>query len=245
MHQLLAGRTDLRILEVGSWLGGGSTQVLARFAAELVCVDHWGGNRTDAHRGVVESADPIELFRRNTAAFSERLVMVVADSVVAATLLPDYAFDFIFIDADHRYQCVRADLLAYLPKLRRGGVIAGHDCEGRVSSGVMRFTEDQLTVDSIRSPIQKFTHLHPGVIVAVHEVFGDRAFLFSDDENKFDSEAGEPRFSTIWAVAFEDAPAPPSLSGSLLHGEANRSIARHQEAHVGGALETAFAPRMQ
>lgn len=35
--------------------------------------------------------------------------------------------DFVFIDANHAYEHVRADIAAWRPVVRRGGVLAGHD----------------------------------------------------------------------------------------------------------------------
>jgi hypothetical protein len=40
---------------------------------------------------------------------------------------PDEGLDFVFIDSAHTYEDTRSMLEAYLPKLRRGGVLAGHD----------------------------------------------------------------------------------------------------------------------
>jgi hypothetical protein len=48
-------------------------------------------------------------------------------SVDALHELPDNSLDGIYIDADHSYASVRADLQAALPKLRTGAVITGHD----------------------------------------------------------------------------------------------------------------------
>ena len=39
----------------------------------------------------------------------------------------DNSLDFIFIDADHTYESVVKDLNAWYPKLKRGGIISGHD----------------------------------------------------------------------------------------------------------------------
>jgi hypothetical protein len=40
---------------------------------------------------------------------------------------PDRYFDVIYIDADHHYDAVLADLFAYAPKLKRGGILWGDD----------------------------------------------------------------------------------------------------------------------
>jgi GR25 family glycosyltransferase involved in LPS biosynthesis len=49
------------------------------------------------------------------------------DSVEAAKTFPDNFFDFIYIDADHTEEAVVADIEAWYPKLRKGGMMAGHD----------------------------------------------------------------------------------------------------------------------
>ena len=55
------------------------------------------------------------------------VVPILTTSVQAARLFPDESIDFCFIDADHRYANVTADLAAWWPKVRHGGMLAGHD----------------------------------------------------------------------------------------------------------------------
>jgi predicted O-methyltransferase YrrM len=45
----------------------------------------------------------------------------------AATLVPDNSLDFIYVDARHDYCGTREDLHSWWPKLRYGGILAGHD----------------------------------------------------------------------------------------------------------------------
>ncbi len=39
----------------------------------------------------------------------------------------DGTVDFVFIDADHEYDSVVKDIKSWLPKMKKGGIISGHD----------------------------------------------------------------------------------------------------------------------
>ncbi len=68
------------------------------------------------------------------AKFGKRAVYIDADTVAAATQIPDN-LDFVYIDACHCYENVAAEIATYYPKVRSGGYIGGHDVN---FSGVMR-----------------------------------------------------------------------------------------------------------
>lgn len=76
-----------------------------------------------------------------------------ANSVVASQTYPPGHFDLVFIDADHEYPAVKQDIECWLPLVRPGGTLAGHDFAAR-HPGVMqavreRFTKFENPVDSI------------------------------------------------------------------------------------------------
>ncbi len=50
-------------------------------------------------------------------------------SAEAAELIPDGFLDFVFIDADHSYEGVSADIRLWAPKVKAGGLLCGHDYE--------------------------------------------------------------------------------------------------------------------
>jgi hypothetical protein len=66
-------------------------------------------------------------------------------SADAATLFPDGYFDMVYLDADHSYESVKADLKAWLPRVRPGGWIAGHDyTDSWNCGGVIRAVNERL-----------------------------------------------------------------------------------------------------
>ena len=53
--------------------------------------------------------------------------MIRATSEVASNIFPYNSLDFIYIDANHAYDFVVKDIELWFPKLKKGGVFAGHD----------------------------------------------------------------------------------------------------------------------
>lgn len=56
-----------------------------------------------------------------------QLRILKSSSVEAAPIFWDGYFDLIYIDADHTYESVVQDIKAWMPKVRKGGILAGHD----------------------------------------------------------------------------------------------------------------------
>lgn len=122
----------------GALIGLGSGVLLQRLlealpALRVVGVDHFV--RADRKRRIQ---------RTISARFSDRCVIIEEKSVAAASRVKDSVLDFVWLDAGHKFGCVRADLRAWWPKLRSGGWFGGHD----------------------------FSDEYPGVVSAVTERFG-------------------------------------------------------------------------
>lgn len=56
-----------------------------------------------------------------------RVTFLRMDSQSAATRVPDGSLDFVYIDGNHTYEAVTRDLQCWVPKVRKGGIVSGHD----------------------------------------------------------------------------------------------------------------------
>lgn len=137
-------------VEVGSWLGRS-----ACYMAELIqisgkpitlyCVDHFEGS--EEHKKFLSRKD-ISLhdqFIENITkgGFTDVIKTISEQSVFASRHYFNFdSIDFCFIDASHDYHSVKEDILAWRPKVKQGGILAGHD----------------------------YSNAHPGVIKAVNEM---------------------------------------------------------------------------
>jgi predicted O-methyltransferase YrrM len=61
--------------------------------------------------------------------YKDRLIPIKGYSYEVADQLPNNSMDLIFIDADHSYESVKKDILAYTPKLKDNGILSGHDID--------------------------------------------------------------------------------------------------------------------
>lgn len=123
-------------VEVGAWLGRSSAclgQLVRRSGKAIDCyaVDHCVGEPGEHFRETVERAggNTAGLLVRHLqeAGVLDVLTLIVADSARAARLFAPGMVDFVFLDAAHDRASVEADLRAWWPRVRPGGVMAGHD----------------------------------------------------------------------------------------------------------------------
>ncbi|MBT3290259.1 MAG: class I SAM-dependent methyltransferase, partial [Victivallales bacterium] len=65
---------------------------------------------------------------RRTSPFGDRIRTIIADALAAPAMIPDQV-DIVFLDADHSTEATAAAVAAYLPLVRPGGILAGHDID--------------------------------------------------------------------------------------------------------------------
>lgn len=102
----------------------------------LIGVDPWCKATPSSEVGHHEYANwdfkEIEAeYRRRTALFASRAVILKMPSIEAAKWIDDLTLDFVFIDAQHTFSACTADIDAWEPKLKPSGLMMGHDYGAR------------------------------------------------------------------------------------------------------------------
>lgn len=161
LERLISLHGFTSVVELGVWKGATMKHLVKTFPTiEYTGVDLYepqpdgkcetyipgeNGHKWDHDANYKSVIDFLEKGRYNKA----RLLKM--RTTEAANEFEDSSVDLVFIDADHSYEGVRDDIRAWLPKVRKGGIICGHD----------------------------FSEQFPGVIQAVQEHFF--SFRLHDD----------------------------------------------------------------
>ena len=131
-HQVRTAPPAAKFVEIGSWKGRSAycmSEEIERSGKkiELCCVDTWQGSEEHDQEKAVLEGSLYEEFLTNIKPFRDRIETVRKPSVAAAEHFENGSLDFVFIDAAHDYENVLADIHAWRPKVKPGGVLGGHD----------------------------------------------------------------------------------------------------------------------
>lgn len=148
-------QSQAHFVEVGAFKGKSASYMAVEIAKSnksirFDVIDTWEGSAEHQHGGTHQDADVMaqglyETFLANIESVRAFINPIRMTSLEAATLYKDGSLDFVFIDASHDYENVKADILAWRPKVKPGGFLGGHD----------------------------YNELFPGVAKAVHELVSD------------------------------------------------------------------------
>ena len=176
-------KQGFRVLEVGSYEGESalvwSAAIVKYYGhGSVLCVDPWrpylspenmiGNPACERMQEDLASGQVLGRFLLNTTLADSQapircLVGTLKDYVSVLKMLPP--FDLVYIDGDHVYERVLEDIQLAQPLVRVGGVMCGDDLEIQLD-GVVRAEAERLKY------IQYYREYHPGVTLAVGQVFG-------------------------------------------------------------------------
>ncbi len=152
----LGDNSNKRMIEIGSFVGE-STVLFAQSFKEVIAIDPFleGYDDKDPTSYLFEFDNVYQTYLDRITVYSN-IQTIVDTSDNAVKELVGKQFDFVYIDGLHTYEGVKTDIVNYLPLVKTGGVIGGHD-----------YTD-------------KIPHL-VGVYNAVNEIFGHPDKVFADN----------------------------------------------------------------
>jgi len=125
-------------VELGAWKGKSTSFIVTEIVNRGLDTKFY---TVDTFKGYNECSDKVEVdaynnydlgsiraeFDANTAHLKDHFTTIVCESHLASAFFEDESVDAIFIDAGHSYESVMKDLKAWYPKMKKGGMMAGHD----------------------------------------------------------------------------------------------------------------------
>ena len=178
----------LKVLEIGSWAGasaltwGEAIQLYFSGHGHITCVDRWepyvdlAANPDELNRAMNEALvdrQPYDVFLANMKFLPHGVGLDVRKGQ-SQEILPSLereAFDLVYIDGDHAYAAVAADIAHAIDLVRPGGILCGDDLELQAHACDVSIVDRQPAVERCQDGRSGVT-FHPGVTKAVGEKFG-------------------------------------------------------------------------
>lgn len=111
---------DSIVCELGSCQGV-SSELFALMCKQVYCIDFFD------HSYDADLGHPYEEDFDNMARKYDNIIKIKANTNDAYKQFEDHMFDLVYTDASHSYNDVRNDIINYFPKIKHGGIMAGHD----------------------------------------------------------------------------------------------------------------------
>lgn len=80
--------------------------------------------------------------------YTNKIEFIKKKSIDALNDVPD-ALDFIYIDGNHEYESVKKDIELYFPRVKKGGILGGHDFWGN-EVGVCKAVVEFVNANNLR-----------------------------------------------------------------------------------------------
>jgi hypothetical protein len=123
----LLNSLDLKIgVEIGVFKGKFSKIILNKWNGKLYLIDSWKLLNKDEYNDISNNSNYSDTIK-NIKGFENRSFMIRGLSEEIVDMFSDNSLDFIYIDANHKYESIKNDMNLWWPKLKIGGLFSGHD----------------------------------------------------------------------------------------------------------------------
>jgi len=169
-------------VEVGSGAGGNAVNILSGWKeiTKLWCVDCW--LIYQGYTDFIKESDQTQLRNECIIAtvFHPRMHIIIDLSVEATKRFKDKSVDFVYIDANHAYKYVKEDILAWTPKVKKGGIIGGHDLDWEDPEKKGEFAVKKAVEEIFGSALVKNTKINYGIYIYEIDELNCNARIDSD-----------------------------------------------------------------
>jgi SAM-dependent methyltransferase len=140
-------------VEVGVWKGRSASFMAVEINnskkhIKFDCIDTWEGSVEHQEYDIIVNKKLYDLFLEKIEPVKDIINPIKMSSLDAVNLYEDKSLDFVFIDASHEYEDVKKDILAWLPKVKVGGILAGHDYS-QMWDGVVKAVDEIFGTDNL------------------------------------------------------------------------------------------------
>lgn len=102
---------------------------IAKTATKLYCIDPWKAGSLYGFRDYVTQTrldDFLKEAKQRVKKYNN-CVFIRKSSMEAVKDFADESLDFVYIDANHDYEHTKEDIKEWSKKVKRGGIVSGHD----------------------------------------------------------------------------------------------------------------------
>lgn len=131
-HVVNISPNESHFVEVGTWKGKSA----AYMGVEIInsgkkikfdCIDPFVPVGDEMPEYKITHEDLKNAFISNMKPLEGHYNLITTKSPECTKAYDNQSLDFVFIDGDHSYEAVAQDIKAWLPKIKLGGILAGHD----------------------------------------------------------------------------------------------------------------------
>ena len=117
-------------VEVGSFKAEFAKNILDEWSGNMFLIDPWRPLSDEEYEDASNHKNHTEAYSdamNNLKGYEDRAYMIRAKGNQVINMFKDYSLDFVYIDANHTYESVFEDINLWYPKVKIGGIVAGHD----------------------------------------------------------------------------------------------------------------------
>lgn len=141
--QNLTKKKNLVGAEIGVRTGINAKDILDKLSIKkLYLIDNWKSSP------IANKEKTIKILNL----FKTKIVILSGDSIKMCGYIKNNELDFVYIDAGHSYENVQNDIKNYYPKVKIGGLIAGHDYNKKHTK-LIESVNDYFGEENIKSSI--------------------------------------------------------------------------------------------